>query len=169
MLAAECPEQIRDRGALRAKRLDARDARGEEPPLGVDDVELARDTVLVAQLREAQRLRERLLARRLGLEALARACLAGERGAHFAERVLDRFLVLRERRALAGAGGIGARLQTAAGEDRLRNAGGDEPQAGRTGEETGERGALAAGGAGKDDRREHLRTSSLDARVGRGE
>src|SRR5438874_5389081 len=114
--AAKRAEEVRDGGALGAQCLDARDARRKQAAFGVDDVELARDAVLVAQLREAQRLRERLLARRLGLEALARARLAGERGAHFAEGVLDRFLVLRERRAFARAGGVGARLQTAAGE-----------------------------------------------------
>src|SRR5207245_3712517 len=116
----------------RAQGFDAGDARGEEPPLGVDHVELARDAVLVAQLREAQRLRERLLARRLGLVALARARLAGERRAHLAEGVLDRLLVLSERRALARAGGVGARLQATAGEDRLRAGGGGPPQASRT-------------------------------------
>src|SRR5438094_7556322 len=102
-LAAECPEEIGNRRALRAQRLDPRDARGEQAALGVDDVELARDAVLVAQPREAQRLRERLLATRLGLVALARVRLAGERGAHFAEGVLNRLLILPERRALACA------------------------------------------------------------------
>ena len=56
-----------------AQRVDARDARGEQVALGVDHVELARHAVLVAQSGEARGLGQGLLARRLGIEALARA------------------------------------------------------------------------------------------------
>jgi len=123
-------------------------ARGEQSALGVDHVELARDAVLVAQLRKAQRLRERLLARRLGLEALARARLADERRAHLAKSVLDGLLVSGERLLLARSRRLGLRLQAAAGEDRLGDARREQINAGRPAEQTGERGALAAADPG---------------------
>src|SRR5919201_765590 len=57
------------------RRLQRRIARHELPAVErvreMDDAELARDAVLVAQLRKAQRLRKRLLARRFRLVALA--------------------------------------------------------------------------------------------------
>jgi len=61
-------------------------------------------------------LRERLLARRLGLKALPRARLADERRAHFAEGVLDRLLVFGKRLLLARFRRIGLRLQAATGQ-----------------------------------------------------
>src|SRR5678816_2903811 len=101
ILAAEGAEEIGDGGALRAQGLDAGDARGEEATLGIDDVELRGDAVLVAKASEAQGVGERLGALGFGLEALARAGLRSERGADLAERGLDGLLVLRDERALA--------------------------------------------------------------------
>src|SRR5688572_5064905 len=104
---------------MRAQGLDARDLRLEQAALGVDHVELARDAVLVAQARKAQRLVERGGARRLGVVALARAPLRDQRGPHLAERGANRLLILRQRRALARIGGVAPRRQAAASEDRL--------------------------------------------------
>src|SRR5258706_13349590 len=115
--AAERPEEIGDGGALGAQGFDAGDAAGERAALGVDDVELACDAVLVAQAREAERVGERGGALRFSVEALARAGLAGERRANFAERGLDGLLVLRHGLLLARLGEGDARLQLAAGEE----------------------------------------------------
>ena len=83
----------------------------------------------------------------------------------------DRLLVLRQRGALARLGGVGARGEPAAGEDRLRDAGGELPGGGRAaGEQVGERRALAAEEGGEADRRETSRArATRDARVGGGE
>src|SRR3954454_4818163 len=99
---------------MRAQCLDARALRREQAALGIDHVELARDAVLIAQALQENRLRERLLARRFRLEALALARLSGECGAHLTECVLDGIMVLGERLLLALLGCLGARLQAAA-------------------------------------------------------
>src|SRR5207237_3664146 len=148
-LAAECAEKVGDGGAMGAKRLDAGAARGEQAALGVDDIELAGDAVVVAKAREAQGLRERIGARRFGVVAFARARLRGEGGAHFAERALDGLLVLRQHGALAGARFLRARLEAPASEDRLREGDADQADAGASGEEVSQRGAFAAEGGGE--------------------
>src|SRR5258706_11586192 len=168
LLPAERAEKVGDGGAVGTQGFDARAAGGEEAALGVEDVELAGDAVVVAQAREAQGLAQRLGARRFGFVALERARLRGERAADFAERGLDGLLVLRQDLALARRGGIGAGLEPAAGEDRLGQREADVPEAGRTGEEVGERGALAAKRAGERDGGKHLRARLRDARVRRG-
>src|SRR5205085_9711480 len=142
-------EKIRDGGALSAQRFDACDARGKQSALGVDHVELAGDAVLVAQLREAQRLGERPLARRFRLEALPRARLADQRGAHLAEGGLDRLLIAGERLLLACSRRLGLRLQAAAGEDWLHHVRCEQVEAGRPTEEVRERSALAAADSGE--------------------
>src|SRR6185295_6760670 len=165
-LAAQRPKEVGDGGAVGAQGLDAADLRREEAALGVDHVELACHAVLVAQAREAQRFVERRLARALRLEALQRALLHDERGAHFAEGRADRLLVLEQGLALARAGRLAPRLQAAAGEDRLGEAGGELPRGGRgAGEEVAERGALAAEEAGEGDGGKHLAARDGDARV----
>src|SRR2546425_10926667 len=68
-LTAKGPEQVRHRRAVRAQRLDARDAGGEQPALRVDNVELAGDAVLVAQACQPQRRSEE---RRVGKECRSR-------------------------------------------------------------------------------------------------
>src|SRR6186997_990588 len=116
-------------------------------------------------MREAKRLGERCSASGLGLEALARAGLRRERGADLAEGGLDGLLVLRDERALASLGLVGARLQAAAGEDRLGHAGGELPGDRGRAEEVGELRARDAVVAGKRDRGKHVRASDADACV----
>src|SRR5262245_22101921 len=143
-LSAQGPEKVGDRGAVRAQRLDAGDLRGEEATLGVEHVKLARDAVLVAQPREAQAFVQRGDARRFGVVALAGAQLDDERGAHLAEGVADRLLVLLERGALECFCLVLAGGQSPALEDRLRQPRGDLPGRGRAaGEQVGERRAFA--------------------------
>src|SRR5207244_4151465 len=115
-------EQCRHRRAVRAQRLDARDAGGEHPALRVDNVELAGDAVLVAQACQPQRLAKRRGARAFGVVALARARLRRQRRSYFAECIADRLLVFRERGAFARLRRGALRLQAPAGEDRLRQA-----------------------------------------------
>src|SRR5690606_6776087 len=155
--------------AVGAQGVDARAAGGEEAALGIEDVELARDAVLVAKPRKAQRLGERDLARRLGLEALARARLRGEGSADLAEGCLSGLLIWRERRALARLRRRLARLESAAGKDGLGEPDAYAPQAGARAEEARKRHALAAQGGREADGREHLGSRDGHAGVRRRE
>src|SRR3954471_20882867 len=129
-LSAQGSEEVGYRGAVRAQGLDAADARGEEAALGIDDVELARHAVLVAKAREAQGFGELRLARAFRIEALPRAGLNDQGGAHLAEGRADRLLILLQHLALARLCGLAARLEAAAGEDRLHEASGKLPRRG---------------------------------------
>src|SRR5687768_2124304 len=94
-----------------AQRLDARAPGVEESALGVEHLELARDTAQIAKARKAKSFAERLGARGLGFERFARARLRTERSAYLAERGAHRLQILLHRRALACLGGLGAGLQ----------------------------------------------------------
>src|SRR5262245_51410797 len=111
-------EQVGDRRALRAQRVEAVLLGGEQVALGVEDLELAAQAVLVAQAREPQRDPERCGAIALGVETLARLDLRDQRVAHLAERVLHGELVLRERLPLARVRCLDLRLDAPALVDR---------------------------------------------------
>src|SRR5438309_40142 len=135
-----------------AQGLNARRARVEQSTLRVEDVQLARDAVYIAQPRKAGGHRERFGTRALRLVALTRARLRYERRTHFAEGVLDGPLVLRQRGALARLRRLASSLEPPALKDRLRQGEPELPYARGAAEEVAERRALASEAAGQHDR-----------------
>src|SRR5215467_6121938 len=111
---AERLEQVGDRRALRAERVDAVLLSREQVALGVEHLELAAQAVLVAQPGEPQRDPQRGRAVALGVETLARLDLRDQRVAHLAKRVLHGELVLRESLPLARVRRLHLRFDAAA-------------------------------------------------------
>src|SRR5256714_8545689 len=151
--SADRLEQVGDRRALRAQRVDAVLLGREQVALRIEHLELTGHAVLVAKARKPQRGPQCRYALALGFETLARLGLRHQRVAHVAECVLDRKLVLRERLAFARAGGLPLSVDAPARVDRLARRDRGLPRPGRSGEQVGERHALAAPGARERARR----------------
>src|SRR3989440_2587591 len=119
--SAERLEQVGDRRALRAQRVDAVLLGREQVALRIEHLELTGHAVLVAKARKPQRGPQCRSALALGFETLARLGLRHQRVAHVAACVLDRKLVLRERLAFARAGGLHLRSEEHTSELQSRS------------------------------------------------
>src|SRR5438132_8819348 len=116
--AAERAVEVDEVGEPLLARGDERELRVIEAGLRGEHLQVAVDAVAVAKLRQLEaallRRREALLRGELLVEGAAR----GEAVGHFAERGLNRLLVLRDADVLADGGDIQICAQRAALEDR---------------------------------------------------